>query len=298
MGVFFIFLASLLWALDTLIRYPLIFGGLSATKLVFAEHLILTLGLSPVLYKMARSLKEISKKDLIHFGIIGGLGSALATLAFTKAFSLLNPSLVILLQKFQPLIAILLAYKVLGEPVKKEFLGWAVLCLFGGVLISFNDLNRGIHLLMKGQNLLEGPAVLGYALTLTAVFGWGASTVFGKELVNKGYKETEVMAGRFFAGLLFLIPALAGEDAPFIRQGAIWSKIFFMVLISGFLGMGLYYQGLKRIPARLCALAEMFFPFCAIAVNWIFLDATLAPLQLLGGLLLLIGSTVLQLKRY
>ncbi|MCF8059756.1 MAG: DMT family transporter [Bacteriovoracaceae bacterium] len=298
MGVFFIFLASLLWALDTLIRYPLIFGGLSATKLVFAEHLILSLGLSPVLYTMARSIKEISKKDLIHFAIIGGLGSALATLAFTKAFSLLNPSLVILLQKFQPLIAIVLAYKILGEPIKREFLGWALLCLIGGILISYNDLSRGIQLILKGQKLYDGTALLGYGLALTAVFGWGASTVFGKELVNKGYKETQVMAGRFFAGLLFLIPALAGEDNPFIRQGAVWSKIFFMVLISGFLGMGLYYQGLKRIPARLCALAEMFFPFCAIGVNWIFLDATLAPLQLLGGLFLLIGSTVLQLKRY
>jgi drug/metabolite transporter (DMT)-like permease len=71
-----------------------------------------------------------------------------------------------------------------------------------------------------------------------------------------------------------------------------------MVLISGFMGMGLYYLGLKRLSARLCALAEMFFPFCAIAVNWIFLEATLAPLQLLGGFLLLVGSTVLQLKRY
>lgn len=298
MGVFLIFTASLLWALDTLIRYPLIYGGLSATKIVFAEHLLLTLGFTPVLWKMGRNLKSFSTKDLVNFGIIGGLGSALATLAFTKAFSLLNPSLVILLQKLQPMIAILLAFYVLKEPLKKEFLGWALLCLLGGLLISYDDLSRGLLLLGKGKDLFEGRALMGYALTLTAVFGWGASTVFGKELVNKGHKESDVMAGRFFAGLLFLIPALVGEDAPLIRQGAIWGKIFVMVLISGFAGMAFYYQGLKRIPARLAALAEMFFPFCAIGVNWIFLDAGLAPLQLFGGFLLLVGSTVLQLKRY
>jgi drug/metabolite transporter (DMT)-like permease len=247
---------------------------------------------------MGRSLKVITKKDLIHFGIIGGLGSALATLAFTKAFSLLNPSLVILLQKFQPLIAILLAYKILKEPLKKEFIGWALLCLIGGVLISYNDIIRGVYVLLRGEDLLKGSALLGYALTFTAVFGWGASTVFGKELVNKGYKETEVMAGRFLAGFLFLLPALAGEDAPIIKQGAIWGKILMMVILSGFLGMGAYYLGLKRIPARLAALAEMFFPFCAIAINWIFLDAKLTFLQILGGFLLLAGSTVLQLRRY
>lgn len=298
MGIGFIFIASLLWAVDTLIRYPLIFGGLSATKLVFSEHLILTLGFLPVIWRMAHSLKVISKRDLIHFGIIGGLGSALATLAFTKAFSLLNPSLVILLQKFQPLIAILLAYKVLKEPLKKEFIGWALLCLLGGILISYSDIVRGLYVLSKGEDLLKGSALLGYALTFTAVFGWGASTVFGKELVNKGFKETEVMAGRFLAGFLFLLPALAGEDAPLIKQGAIWAKILMMVMLSGFLGMGAYYLGLKRIPARLAALAEMFFPFCAIGVNWIFLDAKLTFLQILGGFLLLAGSTVLQLKRY
>lgn len=298
MGVGLIFLASLLWALDTLIRYPLIFAGMSSTKLVFAEHLILTLGLSPVLWRMARSLKSLSKKDLVHFGIVGGLGSALATLAFTKAFSLLNPSLVILFQKFQPLIAILLAYKILGEPLKKEFISWALLCLLGGLLISYHDISRGLQILTRGEGLLAGPALLGYALTFTAVFGWGASTVFGKQLVSKGHKETEVMAGRFLAGLLFLVPALAGEDNPIIRQGDIWLKILMMVTISGFLGMGAYYYGLKRIPARLAALAEMFFPFCAIGVNWIFLDAKLTLLQILGGLLLLAGSTVLQLKRY
>lgn len=298
MGVLLIFSASLLWALDTLIRYPLIFGGLSATKIVFAEHLLLTLGFSPVLWRMGQHLKTLSKKDLINFGIIGGLGSALATLAFTKAFSLLNPSLVILLQKLQPVIAIILAYYVLKEPLKKEFLGWALLCLVGGLLISYDDLSRGVLLLSRGEGLFEGRALLGYALTLTAVFGWGASTVFGKELVERGYKESQVMAGRFFAGFLFLLPALVGEDAPLIRQGAVWGKIMVMVLMSGFAGMALYYQGLKRIPARLAALAEMFFPFCAIGVNWIFLDAGLTPLQLLGGFLLLVGSTVLQLKRY
>ncbi|MEC7277010.1 MAG: DMT family transporter [Bdellovibrionota bacterium] len=293
MGLFFVFSASLLWALDTLIRYPLIYGGLSATKLVFAEHLILVLALFPFLWRHQKRLLNIGKRDLISFILIGGLGSALATLSFTKAFGLLNPSLVILLQKFQPLIAILLANKVLGEPLKREFIGWAILCLIGGLLISYEDVIKGWNQFFNG-----GQALLGYFLTFVAVGGWGASTVFGKRLSDQGYSEVELMGGRFFFGLLFLIPAVLSEEAPLITELSTWSKISFMVLISGFMGMGLYYLGLKRLSARLCALAEMFFPFCAIAVNWIFLEATLAPLQLLGGFLLLVGSTVLQLKRY
>lgn len=298
MGVFFIFLASCLWAADTLIRYPLIFGGLSATKIVFSEHVLLTLALLPILYSQRGIWKKVKKDDLISFALIGGLGSALATLTFTKAFSLINPSLVILLQKLQPLVAISLAHFVLSEPVKKEFLGWAFLCLLGGLLISGDDLAAGWTLMMKGEINFGGKSLSGYFLTLVAVFGWGSATVFGKKLSTKGFTEVQIMAGRFSIGLLFLIPAVLSETQPLIREGGVWSKIIFMVFLSGLLGMGLYYHGLKRIPARLSALAEMFFPFCAIAVNWIFLDAKLTAYQIAGGLLLLMGSTVLQLKRY
>jgi len=247
-----------------------------------------------------KKAKEGPVRNIWSFVIIGGLGSALATLAFTKAFSLINPSLVILLQKFQPLIAILLAAKVLNEPLKKKFIGWALLCLLGGVLISYEDIAKGVgELAQMGEgSLLDRKTLVGYFLTLLAIIGWGSSTVFGKQLVAKGHSENEVMAGRFFFGFLFLLPMLAGEELPFISDSGVWAKIFFMVIISGILGMGLYYRGLKRIPARLAALAEMFFPFCAIAVNWIFLEAKLAPLQILGGALLLIGSGVLQRERY
>jgi drug/metabolite transporter (DMT)-like permease len=62
--------------------------------------------------------------------------------------------------------------------------------------------------------------------------------------------------------------------------------------------MFLYYQGLRRIPAMLCTLAEMFFPFMGVIVNWLFLDAILTPLQLIGGLVLISGSMVIQIKHY
>jgi drug/metabolite transporter (DMT)-like permease len=42
----------------------------------------------------------------------------------------------------------------------------------------------------------------------------------------------------------------------------------------------------------------MFFPFMAVIINWLFLGASLSPAQLLGGILLLIGSVIIQLKQY
>ena len=51
-------------------------------------------------------------------------------MAFTESFHFLNPSLVILLQKLQPVVAILLAAIVLKEPITwNEPLGGAIVIL-------------------------------------------------------------------------------------------------------------------------------------------------------------------------
>jgi drug/metabolite transporter (DMT)-like permease len=71
-----------------------------------------------------------------------------------------------------------------------------------------------------------------------------------------------------------------------------------MVLLSGLLGMYFYYKGLKTLSARVCALAEMFFPLSAVTINWIFLDVKLTTVQLIGAGLLTLGSAVIQLKHY
>lgn len=297
LGIAFVIGACILWAIDTLIRYPLLGQGVSAEGIVFSEHLILTLIFLPYLIKNYKKVWGAQVSHVFYFLLIGGVGSALATLSFTRAFTIINPSLVILLQKLQPLVAVSLAAVVLKEPIKKQYLIWAVLCLIGGMLISYNDIFPG---LMKGDfsNALDSKNLLGYGLTLIAVIGWGSATVFGKKISSLGYNEKDLMAGRFLFGFFCLLPFLAGGNWPLSSVPIVWGKIVLMVALSGILGMYFYYQGLKRLPARLCALAEMFFPFCAIAVNWVFLDATLAPAQIVGGILLLIGSTVIQLKHY
>ncbi len=73
-----------------------------------------------------------------------------------------------------------------------------------------------------------------------------------------------------------------------------WLVIFKLII----LGMYFYYKGLKLISARACALAEMFFPFSAVVINWIFLGAKLSMVQIVGAIILLISSLVIQLKKY
>lgn len=149
--------ACALWALDTLIRYPLVNGGLDALSLVFYEHLLLSIVLVTISFKSLPRFKMLKFKHLVSFIIVGGVGSALATIAFTQAFTLINPSLVILLQKFQPVVAISLASLVLKEKIQKMFLIWAFFCLIGALLISYEDILKLVDSETEFKQLLFHP---------------------------------------------------------------------------------------------------------------------------------------------
>jgi drug/metabolite transporter (DMT)-like permease len=273
-------------------------GGISAQRIVFTEHLILTIVFLPVLFKNVRKFWQARVAHVFYFLVIGGLGSAIGTLAFTRAFGLINPSLVILLQKFQPIIAIILARIILNEKINLSFFKWGLLCLLGAGFLSFEDISKGLANLEFGGNLLDQNSIIGYALTLVAVVSWGSSTVFGKKLSLSGLDEKEIMAGRFSMGLVCLIPILLTGEMQLDLDPNVWSKIALMIFLSGILGMFFYYKGLKLVSARVCALAEMFFPLCAVIVNWAFLSQSLSLYQIAGGIMLLIGSTVIQLRHY
>ena len=181
------------------------------------------------------------------------------------------------------------------EKLKPEFFLWFVICLTGGFLISYHDLFKDGQTV---RSLFEfNDNKMGYILTLFAVFGWGSSTVFGKKLTLQGFSTFEIMYGRFFLGLVALIPLALYQLKLINYHLSDVSQIFAMVLLSGLFGMWFYYKGLQKIPARLCTLLELSFPFCAVIVNWIFLGQKLELIQIAGGCILLFGSLMLQMRR-
>lgn len=285
--------------MDTLIRYPLVERGINPITIVFFEHILLTVFFSLSLFPSIKRIGELKLADVFSFLVIGGLGSAVATVAFTEAFQYLNPSLVILLQKFQPLVAIILSAIVLKEEIQKQFLLWAFICMVGGLLISSPDIIRFYNLITSDYSTVTSDGALrGYGLVGVSILGWGATTVFGKRLSMVGYDTKSIMGGRFLIGLLVLIPFVKWNESLSLPQSEDYVRILIMVLISGALAMWLYYKGLQRLSARTTAIAEMFFPFFAVVVNWFFLGKQLNDWQLLGGGILIIGSLIIQIKKY
>lgn len=70
-------LACLLWALDTLIRYPLLEAGMSTIHIVFLEHAFLLIIMMALGRIMGVRLWVFGRRDWTALLVIGGLGSAI-----------------------------------------------------------------------------------------------------------------------------------------------------------------------------------------------------------------------------
>lgn len=287
-GPWLIALASFLWAIDAPFR-KFLTGDLSSTTIVFMEHVLIALVVLVWLWPHLKEIKKLNWRGLLALIFVSLGGSALATIFFTQSFHYLNPSVAILLQKVQPLIAILLAVVFLKEKLSKQFWLWAAIALVGAYVVTFPDLS------VSGFSLDGGS--LGVLLALAAAFFWGGSTVMGRYLLQDlSFKATTAL--RFLSALIFLfiIQLYYGRlNEITLASGKDWLFVFIIAILAGLTSLFIYYRGLKFTTASVATIAELTFPMAAVVINWIFLDATLTWVQLLGSAVLLFAMTRLSL---
>jgi drug/metabolite transporter (DMT)-like permease len=283
-GPLFIAFAALLWATDSPFRAPLT-QRIDPISIVLFEHvlgLLVLFGIAMV--KDRAALFQMKFTDWILAILVGAGGSALATFLFTAAFAHLNPSVVILLQKLQPIFVTLVAYVFLKERPDKNFYGWAAVALVAAVLLSMPYLQATTSLQGILSLSLESQGVI-YALGAAAL--WGTATVCGKVLLKK-HSPLVVTFWRYAFGVITLV-AIANVSP--IQHGVSWEilssgvlkSLLYMSLISGLLSMLIYYRGLVQTPASVATFVELVYPVSAVLLNLWLLHATLSPLQAFAG---------------
>lgn len=278
-----VFIAAALWATDAPFRAHLT-KELSSSFIVLAEHFIDVLVVLPIIWWKRAELKSLSKKEWIAVLIIAIGSSALASIAFTKAFAYTNPSVAILLQKLQPLVAIGLAASLLKEGTGKHYWVWAIFALAAGYVISFPKLIPEAYV---GE--VFNPNLIGVSLALLAAVLWAAGTVLGKMVLNKVSFQT-MTSLRFIIAFIFLaILNLAQGTIPNLSQVSTrnWLFLLIVAVTSGVVSLFIYYKGLQGTKASIATLAELGFPVAAVFVNYYFLADKLVWQQVLAMAVLL-----------
>ena len=278
--------AAILWSFDGILRQNLYI--LPSFLIVALEHLIGAIIFLPFLFKGWKEVSDLHQRGWISVLWISVCGGILGTFFYTKALSYVNfidLSVVVLLQKFQPIFAIALAAIILKEKITRRFLVLAVTAIVGGYFVTFGD---------QPLNEWSDKTIIAALLSLLAAFSWGSSTVLGKHALKRlSFKTVTSLRLTVTAAIMFFILISTGEVEA-ISQLSIenWKYIFIIVLTTGSIALFIYYYGLNHLPASHVTLYELFWPLSAVAMDWYIYGRVMSVVQLLGATMLL-GSILL-----
>ncbi len=280
-----IIIASALWGLDGIVLRPALYT-LPVPLVVLIESLIVTLLLTPFFINRVQMLKKLELKDWISFLSVAVFGGAIGTMAITKALffvNFVNLSVVILIQKLQPIFAISLAAVLLREKLNKEFYFWASVSIFGAYIMTFGD---------KLPNLSTGDkTAIAAFFSLIAAISFGASTVFSKRaLRNVGFQLGTYLRFLISSAVMIIVVAFTSnfQNLSDVNTNQ-WIIFFIIAFTTGGSAIFLYYYGLKSTPASVSAICELAFPLTSVLLEYLVHGNLLSPIQWFGVILLLTG---------
>jgi DME family drug/metabolite transporter len=285
LGITLVAVAAALWGLDAWIRRPLAQSTDVAT-IVFGEHLVLVAITFPLLFAALPALFRLGPRYILAAVMIGAGSSAVATILFTQAFVDGDPVTPVVLQKVQPVIAVIAARIVLGERPRPRFAFYLVPALVGAWLIGVPD---PFHPTAHGLQ----PTL--YALAAATL--WALGTVLGRYL-SRRLRFQHVTALRFAFGLPASAIALVVLGAPAFASSHDMVWIAVLALVTGLVALSLYYYGLQTTPAVAATIAELAFPITAVLVGYFKFGFTLTGWQWVGVALTTLVVAVLPVRPY
>ncbi len=289
-GALAVAVSAILWGVDGILLTPQLYN-LNTTFVVFVIHLFPFLLMNVFFFREYRHLKTMTRSDLAYFLLIALFGGALGTLAIVKSLFLLHfnkLSVIILLQKLQPVFAVILARIILKEQIKRHFALWAGVALTAGYFLTF------------GWSLpdfsSEGIVTLYAALlSLLAAFSFGSSTVFSKKILGHYSFVTSTFFRYGFTTLIMLIIVLCiGHIGDFSQvTGRNWLFIVLIGLTTGSGAIFLYYYGLRHVKASLSTFLELMYPITAVVLDYLVNKTVYSPVQWIAALVMLFAIVML-----
>ncbi len=289
-----IIIAAAMWGIDGVLLTPSYFSRFhfyNVEFIVFVAHFIPFIFLSIFMFKKYKYLKEFTLSDLTYFFLIALFGGVIGTLSMVKALQLSEfsqYSVVILLQKLQPVFAILLAAILLKEKPGKKFYLLALVAVCSSYVLAFG---------FQSPALLEKNNVQACLYSVLAAFSYGSGTVFGRKVLNKYDFSTSTFYRFTFTALIMFVILLFKKDLSTVYTFTANKNMVFLALFIAFFGLlavFIYYSGLKGTSASVATLCELAFPLTSVVLEGVLRHRVLSFIQIIAALVLI--SSILYLN--
>lgn len=285
LGAIAVSISAILWGFDGIVLTPSLYNlRENVSFVVFMLHVIPFVLMNTFLFKQYRFIKILSKGDYGILILIALFGGAIGTLSIVKALFLLNfqkLTIVVLLQKLQPVFAIALAAIFLKEKLGKYYLLWASIAVIASYFLTFGQ---------NAPNLGTGDKTVEAALlALLAAFSFGSSTVLSKKILHKYSFHTATFYRYGFTIIIMLVIILfTGAFNQFNQVTPLNWMIFIIIAVTtGSGAIFLYYYGLKKVRAIIATICELFFPLSAIILDYVFNNQKLSFIQWISAAIMI-----------
>jgi drug/metabolite transporter (DMT)-like permease len=274
-----VIVAASLWAVDGIVLTPSLYS-LPVTLVVFVESSVVALILTPFFRKYFAQIKALTPKDWLAFLGVALFGGAIGTMAITRALfyvNFVNLSIVVFIQKMQPIFAIVLAGIILKEKLKKDFFIWASLAIVSAYVMTFG---------FGFPNFATGDKTSIAALfALLAAASFGSSTVLSKRALRNVSYELGTYLRFSITALIMLTIVLSSGTIYSINQVTNTQVLVFTIIAftTGGPAIFLYYYGLKNISASVATICELAFPLVAVVLEYFVHGNILSPIQWIGA---------------
>jgi drug/metabolite transporter (DMT)-like permease len=284
-----LFACNLMWALQfTCVK--LVQDQVGALFTVWGPMTLATIMLIPMVAGEKREnypRNGRSRRDLLVFFLLALVGIFPGQVFITWGTRWSLASNAALLMLTLPVSTAFLAYIFLGERMTR--VRWISFALaIAGVLmcsnLDFRHMNFG-----KGY-------LLGNALIFFGTLGSAFYNSYSKKVLER-YSPLEVLFYTYVGMFILMTPLLMAEEWSVFQRipsftARTWVGLALLTFFHNFLSMVLFLKALKQLDAIQAALSNYLITFFGIPIAVIWLGERLAPLALVGGIIIL-GSTLL-----
>ena len=148
----------------------------------------------------------------------------------------------------------------------------------------------GVTLLLHTSLEFSSTGLAGDALGVVTAMFYAGYILAVKGLRDRGETTLYLMAVTTTITAIFLFPVALASGEQMLPVSAFgWWMLIGLALVSHAAGQGLIAYALAGLPAAFSSVSLLFQPVMAALFAWLLLSEALVPLQMLGGVIVLVG---------
>jgi drug/metabolite transporter (DMT)-like permease len=278
----------LLWG-GTFIAGRLLAASVEPASAAFLRFLIASAAMLLVTRLVEKRLVIPTKNMWIPLILLGMTGVFAYNVFFFSGLQQIGAGRASLIISCTPLVITIFAAIFLRERLTPLKAFGVLLSLTGAIVVISNG---------HPGSLFTGGFGSGEQALIGCVLSWSAYSLIGRSVLVTLSPLNAVCYSSIIGTILLSIPA--ANEGLFCRLSTIssldWASLAYLGIGGTALGFSHYYQGIKKIGAMRAGIFINLVPLFSILLSWLILGESVKNIVLVGGLLVLTGVTLTNLK--